>query len=837
MTYLIGKSLGRYHILEQLGEGGMAVVYKALDTNLEREVAIKVIRADNLAPNILNRVRKRFDREAKALAKLEHANIISIIDYGEEESTPYLVMGYIPGGTLKERLKKKPTPWQEAAKFLAPIARALDYAHKQGIVHRDIKPSNILITKDDQPMLTDFGIARILKSEETLDLTGTGMGVGTPEYMAPEQGLGHKVDHRADIYALGIVLYEMITGRKPFQADTPMAVVIKQINDPLPRPTQFVPDLPKEIEQILLKALAKDPNNRYQSMSEFAMKLEKPRERKSQRKNPPLQKKTGFIWGISTALLTLVALWIGIKKPFSSNPEIISTTVSINPSPSIATNFPSATEIEPTNTNLPTETSTVIPPEKIWVENIIARSNDIPISQEYSFEEASGPWPSITFGETAEFSYEQGLYIMDSREQTFFRWVDGPNFGSDFIWEFDLRMDNFSDPKQFEFGVGFGGDEKRCYFLYNLYTGNQFIESYVTNRGETIWNMVRADEISPTLLSSLDQWHQLTVISLDDQTALLIDGEIISISTCSAIGNGKLSLYVQDKIRVELDNVKIRDISSLAGEVSVDDYIPTSTSQPTSPDTSGLKIGSSIIREKDEMVMMYVPEGEFQMGSNDGDADEKPVHAVFLDAFWIDQTEVTNEMYKKCVDAEECNTVGETYNFSNSEYAEYPVGGVLWEDANSYCKWAGGRLLSEAEWEKASRGNLEGKKFPWGDQDPTCKFDTVNGAQYGSCNGELAVPVASFNPNGYGLYDMAGNVEEWTADWYSDVYYGNSPINNPQGPLEASSGTSRVLRGGAWGKYGGFANALRSAARTKLTMYHATGTVGFRCARDAALQE
>ena len=275
MPNLIGKSLGRYHILEQLGEGGMATVYKAFDTRLEREVAIKVVRRKAFPEEKLDRILKRFEREAKALAKLNHPNIIPIIDSGEEDGTPFLVMGYIPGGTLKGRLKSKPLAWQESARFLAPIARALDYAHKQGIVHRDIKPSNILITDENQPMLTDFGIARILQTEETLDLTGTGMGVGTPEYMAPEQGLGHKVDHRADIYALGIVLYEMVTGRKPFQADTPMAVVIKHINDPLPRPTQFVQNLPRDVERILLKALAKDPVNRYQRMGEFAIALER----------------------------------------------------------------------------------------------------------------------------------------------------------------------------------------------------------------------------------------------------------------------------------------------------------------------------------------------------------------------------------------------------------------------------------------------------------------------------------------------------------------------------------------------------------------------------------
>ena len=162
MTNLIGQSLGRYHILEQLGEGGMAVVYKAYDTRLESDVAVKVIRTENLPQSGMDRALKRFEREAKALAKLTHSNIVKVLDYGEYEGKPYLVMPFLPGGTLKEQLKGKPMPWQEAARLLIPIARALAYAHSEGMIHRDVKPSNILITKTGDPMLTDFGIAKII---------------------------------------------------------------------------------------------------------------------------------------------------------------------------------------------------------------------------------------------------------------------------------------------------------------------------------------------------------------------------------------------------------------------------------------------------------------------------------------------------------------------------------------------------------------------------------------------------------------------------------------------------------------------------------------------------
>ena len=249
MKNLIGKSLGRYHILEQLGEGGMAVVYKAFDTRLEAEVAVKVIRTDNILPNVLDRALKRFEREAKALARLNHLNIVNVTDYGEFEGQPYLVMPYLQGGTLKEILQGKAMDWQQATRILLPIAKALGYAHRQNMIHRDVKPSNILITEDGEPMLTDFGVAKIIDTETTIDLTGTSMAVGTPDYMAPEQFQG-KTDARSDIYGFGIVLYEMVTGRKPYVADTPAALIIKQATDPLPRPTQFAPKIPGNVEHM-----------------------------------------------------------------------------------------------------------------------------------------------------------------------------------------------------------------------------------------------------------------------------------------------------------------------------------------------------------------------------------------------------------------------------------------------------------------------------------------------------------------------------------------------------------------------------------------------------------
>jgi serine/threonine protein kinase len=273
MADLTGQSLGRYHILEQLGEGGMATVYKAYDTRLERDVAVKVIRRGAFPAEQLEQILKRFERESKALARLSHTNIVKVMDYGEYEGSPYMVMEYLPGGTLKQKMRKL-IPWKESIQLLLPIVKALGYAHEQGIVHRDIKPSNILLTSKNQPLLTDFGIAKILETRELTTLTGSSVGVGTPEYMAPEQWTG-KADVRSDVYSLGIVLYEMVTGRKPYEADTPAAILLMQATEPLPPPSRYVPDLPEGLERILIKALSKDPKDRFQNMAEFASAMEK----------------------------------------------------------------------------------------------------------------------------------------------------------------------------------------------------------------------------------------------------------------------------------------------------------------------------------------------------------------------------------------------------------------------------------------------------------------------------------------------------------------------------------------------------------------------------------
>jgi serine/threonine-protein kinase len=642
---LTGQPLGRYHILEPLGEGGMATVYKAFDTRLEREVAVKVIRREAFPPNQLERILARFEREAKSLARLNHPNIVKVHDFGDHDGAPYLVMEYLPGGTLKDRLGK-PMNWQDAAKILLPVAEALEYAHEQKMVHRDVKPSNILLTGKGAPLLTDFGVAKLLDQEDGQTLTGTGVGVGTPEYMAPEQWTNKTVP-QSDIYGLGVVFYEMVSGRKPYQADTPAALLLKQANDPLPRPAQFAPGLPDAVERVLLKALAKRVEDRYASMAEFAAALEK------------LAQDT--------------------------------------PAPVAATAHPAQTP--PAAYDQPTR--------------------DEPLAPTYKPQSApqSRRVPAWTWG-------LGGLVLLAFCVLTV---------------------------------IG----------LYNL----------------------GAASLAPTETRSPTATATFTFTATATRTPTA-----------------------------------------------------THTAIPRPTNTPVFGIGSTLPREQDGMLMVYVPAGPFEMGSNEGNISEKPVHTVNLDAFWMDQTEVTNAMYADFLNAMGNQSEGgvtwldeadEDVRIEKSGSAWQPMGGygdhpvveVNWYGAEAYCEWAGGRLPTEAEWEKAARGGLEGKRYPWGDEAPTCQAGARNGVQYSACNGRT-VSVGTFQPNGYGLHDMAGNVWEWVADWYDENYYRKSPSSNPTGP---ASGGSRVLRGGSWDYYSFY---IRSAVRYRVTPDYTYYSVGFRCLRS-----
>ena len=269
---LEGQSLGKYRILEPLGRGGMAQVFKAYHPGLDRYVAVKILRSDLVEEE---EFLARFRREARAVAALRHPNIVQIFDFDVHNDLYYMVMELLEGDTLKAylnslRVQGERLPLGETVRIFNDVLAGLAYAHCEGIIHRDLKPANILLTKRGQAVLTDFGIAQIVGGTE---YTMSGALMGTLSYMAPEQGLEGHTDVRSDIYSLGIAYYEALTGTVPFDADTPLAILMKHINDPLPLPRRLDPSIPESFERVALKALAKRPDDRFQSADEMAATL------------------------------------------------------------------------------------------------------------------------------------------------------------------------------------------------------------------------------------------------------------------------------------------------------------------------------------------------------------------------------------------------------------------------------------------------------------------------------------------------------------------------------------------------------------------------------------
>jgi serine/threonine-protein kinase len=253
------QTIGRYQIRREIGRGGMATVYHAYDPQFERDVALKLLPREFLHDP---EFRRRFHREAKTIASLEHPAIVPVHDFGDADGQLYLVMRLMSGGSLKSRMQKGPIPVTEIARIFARIAQALDSAHALGIVHRDLKPDNILFDQWDEPYLADFGIVKLVQSSKTA-LTATGGIVGTPAYMSPEQVRSNEqLDGRSDLYALGVILFEMLTGQQPYQANTPIGQAIMHINEPVPRVLAANPSLPEGCQRLIDRVMAKDKENR-----------------------------------------------------------------------------------------------------------------------------------------------------------------------------------------------------------------------------------------------------------------------------------------------------------------------------------------------------------------------------------------------------------------------------------------------------------------------------------------------------------------------------------------------------------------------------------------------
>ncbi|MGD2166445.1 MAG: serine/threonine-protein kinase, partial [Anaerolineae bacterium] len=388
---LVGQELGKYRIRAKIGRGGMGTVFKAYDPTLDRYAAVKV-----LAPHLVwkEEAIERFLREARAAARLRHPSIVTIYDVGQDGDWYYFAMEHLEGRPLTEvLLERGPLPSSEVLDILRPLAEALDYAHEEGLVHRDIKPGNIMVEPRGRVTLTDFGIVHAAQQTR---ITATGTLVGTPEYMSPEQAKGAAIDARSDQYSLGVVAYEMLGGRVPFSAESPFALLYKVTQEPLPPIREVCPTLPAEAEQVLERALAKRPGDRYPTVTAFVDALQQAIAGQTERATPPSESvplaeaptvvreraaeaptrlspsretRKPPLWAWVGGGLAAVALVIGLVKGLSGTnastsptPTIEAPAVGVTPSSQATQAEVSTPSATPTPTTSPSDTPSPSPP-------------------------------------------------------------------------------------------------------------------------------------------------------------------------------------------------------------------------------------------------------------------------------------------------------------------------------------------------------------------------------------------------------------------------------------------------------------------------------------------
>jgi formylglycine-generating enzyme required for sulfatase activity len=593
-------------------------------------------------------------------------------------------MEYVSGGTLRERLGW-PQDLDYAISIVSQIGDALADAHRQGMIHRDVKPGNVLMVEEDWPLLSDFGLAKMV--QDTLHLTMSGASVGTPQYMSPEQAQSHPVDQRSDVYSLGVVLYEAVAGQPPFGFESPMAVILKHISDPVTPPHHFRSDLPDELERVILKALTKDPAGRYQRMEDFLTDLHGATDAKSSRR-------------------------MGVK-PIETPPVLES----------------------------------ISPP---------------PITRRRSVRRKS-PWLIATI---------------------------------------------------------------RILLLVAL----------------TLTLLLYRDRIMP-LASDLTN---LIVLMATGPMATATSTPV-TVAAGPSITISAPPTAVSDSSNATPDSANTPDPVAAEFDPSPTASVPTSTLEPTATPTIAPLVIETQVWPTDGAEMVFIAAGEFSMGSEELGDDERPVHQVYLDDFWLDRYEVTNERFARFVADTNYQTDAEKAGWGwvrvNSEWEEvsnadwrhprgpdssiegkmdHPVVLVSWDDADAYCRWAGKQLPTEAQWEKAARGpgsNL-GHNYAWGDTFDASRANTKEAGLNDT------TPVGSYSPLGdspYGAADMTGNVWEWVSDWYGSNYYNQSLPTNPFGP---AGGTYKVLRGGSWLFDEVYA---RTAFRYNVSPDYTYDFTGFRC--------
>ena len=744
-TQLAGGLSRRFRIVRQLGAGGMGAVFLAEQIAVgNRPVALKILSRKLLDdPDFL----LRFQNEAASTGRIHHPNVVTIYESSQaDDGTPYIAMEFLEGESLRQALTRRGAlPVPEVAEILQQAARGLNAAHKLGIIHRDLKPDNIFLTYPDdvgaplvgalpvgnadtglvpalpvgiadtgraqgptlRPVvvkLVDFGIAKLRESGAH---TQTGMVLGTPAYMSYEQASGMRsdeLDARSDVYSLGVVVYEMLTGRTPFHSDTPVGYLRMHMQED-PPPFSVKPDLPAlpQLEGAVMKTLTKDRNHRYSSALEFAREFAQAADAGSPRAAQAVPQREAAK-PQPQATVTPV--------PKTSDPTSVRDTVSAKAVP---------------------ETAHLS--RRKWL---------------------GSRWKRIGIVVSIVWILGAGIHTLkvanDENVRLGLAITETCHDANGLAYDACLKA---------------GGD----FAAQELY-GNLTIGAIVAFVPVLLgWGFSYLVLFLVRWISHLPEAAKSPQLRRVPKLPRKLKSLLIAVVALVVIVAGVWHFSHRGPMDLNPDgSIRRGDVSWSA--------------------KAGTSKGKVRVNPNDGLKYVWIPWGTFQMGCSPGDNEcqdvEKPAHQVTITkGFWLGQTEVTVGAYKRFAagtgkdmpSAPEFNR-----DWSNEQM---PIVNVIWEDAQMYCIWAGGRLPTEAEWEYAARGgSTEARYGP---------LEEV--AWYLANSGEQGHPVGEKQANGYGLYDMLGDVWEWVNDWYDGSYYQHSPSQDPSGP---TGGQVRVLRGGSW---------------------------------------
>lgn len=545
----IGQTVAQYEIVEQIGQGGMANVYKAYQPSINRYVAIKVLPAQlTRDPNFV----KRFEQEARAIAALEHPHILPVYDFGRQDDLYYMVMRYVKGGTLSGKMQQ-PLAYETIVKIIGDVARALDYAHKQGIVHRDIKPSNILMDENGEVQLADFGIAKIVQGPDATRLTSTGSILGTPTYMAPEQAEGGGVDGRTDIYSLGIVLYELLAGRPPYQADTALSLLLMHISQPLPPPRSINPGIPEPLERVVVKALAKEPAGRYQTAAELDEAL-KEALRQIDTVEPPAPNKSRLpllIAGLAAVLLVCliaaggVAWWL-VFSP--ARPAAVITAEPPTAQPTALSTLPPPTPGPTSTLRLGNELAGIAPQEPGVL------FNDEFDRDRYCWADEG----THLFGDYRSEVIDGRFRVTMQAKQGAALWntIPGVDY-TDMVVSVDAAPAAQAD-SPLGYGLVFRASPQGDYYLFEILPDETFAV-YLVTRDSDLWQEL----IGPTAATiNQDTPNQLMVKAIGPSLSFWINGAEVAAIEDAALGRGSAGVLIEvgegDNSVVDFDNLVVR---------------------------------------------------------------------------------------------------------------------------------------------------------------------------------------------------------------------------------------------------------------------------------------